>query len=79
MIIYQDTEKEMDFCDYKRLPDNLKTEAIDSLEELKDNLYNALENGYIYHSELLCIALQMDINKVEMYLKFAYRKAGKKA
>ena len=75
MIIYQDTEKELFFEDYKPVSNiRLIDLSIDSLEELKKNLENALENTFLFGSELLGIAIDTDIRKVDLYLKMKYKK-----
>ena len=78
MIIYPDTEKELFWEDYRPINNiNLKELSIDNLEELQDNLQLALENTYIYHSELLSMAIDMDMKKVDLYLKMKYKKQEK--
>ena len=78
VILYPDTEKELTFDDYKPIRESLKNHTIDELEGLLDNLQAAYENTFIYHSELLSIAINQDIEKVNVYLKFAYRKQERK-
>ena len=77
MIIYQNTEKELTFCDYKPLPVSLRGIDLPGLYELRNNIENAIDNAYSYHSELLSMALQMDINKVNMYIRMKERNAKK--
>ena len=80
MIIYPDTEKELSFDDYKPVNSiNLKNLSIDSLKELQENIENALDNAYCYHSELLSIALDMDYRKVNLYIRMKELKAAKQA
>lgn len=78
MIIYPNTEKELFWEDYRPINNiNLKELSINSLEELQDNLQLALENTYIYHSELLSMAIDTDMRKVDLYLKMKYKKQEK--
>ena len=77
MIIYKDTEKEMFFSDYKPLPVSLRDIPLPGLYELKNNLENAIDNAFSYHSELLSMALQVDINKVNMYTKMREKQSKK--
>ena len=60
MIIYNNTEKELFMNDYRPLPDIASLSCTD-LIELLENLYQASENAYNYHSELLQAALYDDI------------------
>jgi len=76
MIIYPDTEKELFFeSDYKPLP-TLRGLSVASLRELHDNLYAAEENAWLYGADLLTMALDMDIRKVNMYIRM-YEKRDK--
>ena len=77
MILYQDTEKELTLCDYMPLP-SLKSLSIDSLEQLQDNLQSVLENSYIYHSELLTMAIESDMRKTDVYIRMAYKRQERK-
>jgi hypothetical protein len=77
MIVYQNTEKELTFSDYKPLPVSLRGIDLSGLHELRDNIENAINNAISYHSELLSIALQMDINKVNMYIRMQEHKTKK--
>ena len=77
MIIYPDTEKELFFeKDYKPLP-TLRGMSVDSLRELYDNLCAAEENAWLCGADLLTMALDMDIKKVDLYIRM-YEKRGKK-
>ena len=63
--LYPDTEKELFYnVDYKPLPD-LSTVTITEEIELRENLYNALENAFLNGATLLDIALSGDIAKVQ--------------
>ena len=79
MIIYPDTERELFMEDYKPVSGLLSRLALPDLLELQNNLENALENAFIYHSELLEIAITMDLNKVNLYVKMRQRKQAKHA
>ena len=72
--LYHDTENELFFSDYRPLNFSLINYSIDELEKLLDNLQAALENTYIYHNELLAIAIDQDIRKANNYLKMKYKK-----
>jgi hypothetical protein len=52
MIIYSNTEKELFMNDYKPLPD-INSLSCTDLIELLENIYQASENAFNYHSELL--------------------------
>lgn len=82
MILYPDTEKELFFeKDYKCLPEGLKNETIESLLELKDNLFDACGNAFINHADLLESCLFDDMQTVKQIItrkKIQARKAGKK-
>lgn len=74
MIIYPDTEKELFFDkDYKPLPP-LRGLPLDSLRELYGNLCAAQENAWLYGADMLTIALEMDIRKVDMYIRMYEKK-----
>ena len=79
MIIYGDTERELTISDYKPLPPSLSRESVENLKSLRDNLTEAADNAFIYGSDMLALALDMDIRKVDIYLRFAMRKAEKQA
>ena len=64
MIIYNNTEKELSMNDYRPLPDINNLSCTD-LIELLENLYQASENAFMYHSELLQAALYDDIITVQ--------------
>ena len=74
IIFYPDTDKELTFDDYKPIRNSLKNYSVQELEKLLDNLQSAYENTFIYHSELLSMAIHQDIQKVNLYLKMAYKK-----
>ena len=73
MIIYtgsENSKKELTFDDYKPIRNiNLKSLSMDSLTELRDNIENAMENAFLFGNDLLQIALDMDVNKVNMYIR----------
>lgn len=63
--LYPDTEKELFYnVDYKPLPDLLMLNITQEIE-LRENLYNALENAFLNGAALLDIALSGDIAKVQ--------------
>lgn len=64
--LYNDTEKELFFDDYKPLPTLYKL-SITDLVELIENLENACENACMYGSALLENALYDDIVIVKRY------------
>lgn len=72
-----DTSKELTFDDYKPLNYSLKDYSIAELEMLADNLQAAIENGFMYGNDFLCMALDMDLKKVELNIKMKQRKAKK--
>ena len=78
MIIYQNTEKELFFDDYRKLP-SLSHMPLTDLYELKNNLEKATENAWLYGNDLLEIALNFDIRKVNTYIKMYELKAKKQA
>ena len=78
MIIYQDTEKELFFHDYRKLP-SLSHMPLTDLYELKNNLEQATENAWLYGNDLLEVALNFDIRKVNTYIKMYELKAKKQA
>ena len=73
MIIYPDTEKELSMSDYKPLP-TLRGLSLAELRELSENIEQATENAWIYHSDLLALALDMDSRKIDLYIHFAERR-----
>ena len=73
-LLYPDTEKELFFEDYKPIKTSLIDYSIEELENLLDNLQAALENAYIYHNELLALAIDQDMRKTSNYLKMKYKK-----
>ena len=74
MIIYHDTEKELYASDYKPIQVSLKNESINSLYELLDNLEKAQENYWLYGNDIFALAIDNDIRKTELYIKFAEKK-----
>ena len=79
MIIYtgiENSEKELSFDDYKPIRNiNPKSLSMDSLTELRDNIENAMENAFLFGNDLLQIALDMDINKVNLYIRMKEKQA----
>lgn len=66
-----DTEKELFFDNYIPLP-NLESLTCTQVIELTENLYNAFDNAYCYHADMLCNALYDDIVKVNKKRCFDY-------
>lgn len=67
--LYPDIEKELFYDhDYKPLPELSNLDKIE-LNNLLTNLYDAIDNAYINHAELLCIALYDDILTVQEHLE----------
>lgn len=56
-----DTNKELFFDDYKPIDNLIKGMNITELLSLLDNLENAIDNAFSYHSELLTMSLYDDI------------------
>ena len=75
-LLYPDTEKELFFSDYKPLP-ALHGLSLDNLYAMRENLENAIENAWLYGSELLEMALTMDLQKVNLYIRMKEKKEGK--
>ena len=73
MKLYQDTEKELSFDDYKPLP-SLREVSLTDLYELSENLESAIDNAYCAGSDLLVIALDMDYRKVNLYIRMKERR-----
>lgn len=73
MKLYPDTEKELSMSDYKPLP-TLRDLSLAELRELSENIEQATENAWIYHSDLLALALDMDSRKIDLYIHFAERR-----
>jgi len=67
MKLYQDTNKELFFEQYKPLPD-LEQLDVTSIEQIYDNLLAAIDNAFVYGNELLSIALYDDIVTVKRHL-----------
>lgn len=79
MIIYNDTEKELTLSNYKPIKENLVKYSLNELQSLYDNISAACDNAYINHSDLLAIALEMDLKKIDLYIRMKERKQAKKA
>ena len=73
MKLYPDTEKELPMSDYKPLP-TLRGLSLAELRELSENIEQATENAWIYHSDLFALALDMDSRKIDLYIHFAERR-----
>lgn len=73
MKLYPDTEKELSMLDYKPLP-TLRGLSVSELRELSENIESAIENAWIYHSDLFALALDMDSRKIDLYIHFAERR-----
>lgn len=82
MILYN-TKKPIQFYNYKPLPAGLFRENMNSLEELKENLFSAYENAVIDDMDLLRLAIDTDIRKLDMIITMKQKqlarleKAGK--
>ena len=76
MKLYQNTEKELFLENRQPLP-SLSGRSLPDLYELQSNLEAAQENAYLYGSDLLAIALDMDLRKVDTYIRMYERKAQK--
>lgn len=79
MIIYNDTEKELTLSDYKPIREGLIKYSLNELQSLYNNVSAACDNAYINHSDLLSIALEMDLKKIDLYIRIKERKQAKKA
>ena len=64
--LYNDTEKELFFSDYKPIPELSKLNCTE-LNELLQNLYDAFYNAFIHHSELLENGIYEDIVTTQKY------------
>ena len=69
--LYENTEKELFFEDYKPLPD-LDNLSFTEINDLIENLYQAADNACCYHSELLELALCDDIMTVNRKRLYNY-------
>lgn len=76
MKLYQDTDRELTFDDYKQLPP-LRGLSVAELRELYDNVQNAVENAWNNGADMLQIALMMDAEKVNLYLKMYEKRAAR--
>lgn len=74
MFKLYDTEKELTLQDYKPLPGSLLKFTLSELYTLSKNLETASENAWIYHNDLLALAIDMDIKKVDLYIRMKERK-----
>lgn len=74
MIIYNDTEKELTLSDYKPIKESLVKYSLNELESLYNNVSAACDNAYINHSDLLAIALEMDLKKIDLYIRMKEKK-----
>ena len=79
MIIYNNTEKELTLSDYKPINESLVKYSLNELQSLYDNISTACDNAYINHSDLLAIALEMDLKKIDLYIRMKQKKQGKQA
>ena len=79
MIIYNDTEKELTLSDYKPIKESLVKYSLNELQSLYDNISAACDNAYINHSDLLAIALEMDLKKIDLYIRMKQKKQEKQA
>lgn len=72
--LYENTINELIYeKDYKRIPD-LDTLNATQVIELRENLYNAIENAFLYGAALLEQALYTDIVTVQRYICTQYIK-----
>jgi len=78
MILYMNPEKERSLIDYIPLP-SLHGLSLDELKELSENINDTMATAYIYHSDLLEMALYSDSNKVDMYIKMRKKQQEKAA
>ena len=74
MKLYPDTERELTMSNYKALPIHLIKLTLPELRSLYDNVNGAIENAWINHNELLALALDMDLRKLELYITMKERK-----
>ena len=72
-----DTRKELSFDDYKPVNYSLKDYSLEQLEALSGNLEQAVENAYLSGSDLLAMAIDNDLRKVDLYIKMKSRKQDK--
>ena len=71
MYTLYDTSKELFYADYKKLPDLYSLNCTE-LQDLRQNMYDALENAMMYGSSLLEIALSDDIVKLQKHMCFQW-------
>lgn len=77
--LYPDTEKELFYeTDYKPLPPLANMTSAD-IAALLTNLHQAMENAFIYHADLLCIALKDDTDTIQEYIRKQEQEHGKQA
>lgn len=74
MIIYNDTKKELTLSDYKPIKESLVKYPLNELQSLYNNVSAACDNAYINHSDLLAIALEMDLKKIDLYIRMKQKK-----
>lgn len=65
-----DTNKELFFDDYKPIDNLIKGMNTTELLSLLDNLENAIDNAFSYHSELLTMSLYDDIVLLKQRILF---------
>ena len=73
-MLYYDTEKELTLSDYKPIKGSLLKYSLNDLQGLYDNISTACDNAYINHSDLLAIALEMDLKKIDLYIRMKQKK-----
>ena len=76
MKLYQNTEQERTLTDRLPLP-SLHGLPLPDLCELQKNLEEVLETGWLFGSDLLVMAIDMDLKKVDRYIKMHERKHSK--
>lgn len=72
-----DTRKELSFDDYKPINYSLKDYSLEQLETLSNNLKQATENAWLNGNDLLAMAINNDLRKVDLYIKMKSRKQNK--
>lgn len=71
------TREELSFDDYKPVNYSLKDYSLEQLKALSSNLEQAVENAYLSGSDLLAMAINNDLRKVDLYIKMKSRKQDK--
>ena len=80
MIIYPDIEKELSFDDYKKPELSIiRALSLESLYELQNNMESAIDNAYINHADLLAMAIETDLNTINLYIRMRQKQAEKQA